>query len=284
MAGFEENAVASVLIQIARAALAAGRAIVEIYDTDFHVEEKADGSPLTQADRTAHRIIKSSLAATGLPLLSEEGRGIAYGERKNWRSFWLVDPLDGTKEFVHRRGEFTVNIARIEDGRPVAGVVYLPVVETLYLGAAEAGAWRLEKEHFPALMQAASDPADRTWPALMETALPLPLSREADRPYTIIGSRSHGTEAVEAFVAESRQKHGRVAFISAGSSLKFCRVAEGAADVYPRFGPTMEWDTAAGQAVAEAAGAEVVEADSGRPLVYNKPDLTNPWFLVRRKI
>jgi 3'(2'), 5'-bisphosphate nucleotidase len=273
----------SELLRISQTAVSAGKAILRIYETDFSVEEKADGSPLTQADRSAHDIIKAQLAATGLPVLSEEGRDIAYEQRKDWRAFWMVDPLDGTKEFIHRRGEFTVNIARIENGRPVSGVVYLPAAKMLYLAASGLGAWRLDPDRISTPNRSPVDgKEEEAWGQLLSAADALPLDRAGDRPFTIIGSRSHGSEAVEAFVRERRKEHGQVEFISAGSSLKFCRVAEGAADVYPRFGPTMEWDTAAGQAVAEAAGAEVVEAKTGHPLVYNKPDLKNPWFIVRR--
>jgi 3'(2'), 5'-bisphosphate nucleotidase len=271
------------LLLISRTAVAAGRAILRIYQTDFSVEEKSDGSPLTQADRAAHSTIRDGLANTGIPLLSEEGRDIDYAQRKNWPVFWLIDPLDGTKEFIHRRGEFTVNIARIENGRPVMGVVYLPAARTLYFAARGVGAWRLDAERMSAFEAvAAEDSGDSAWSEVVAAAERLPLSGTGGRAYTIIGSRSHGSEAVEAFVEKRREEHGKVEFISAGSSLKFCRVAEGAADVYPRFGPTMEWDTAAGQAVAEAAGAAVVDAETGRPLIYNKPDLHNPHFIVRR--
>ncbi|MCF8078245.1 MAG: 3'(2'),5'-bisphosphate nucleotidase CysQ [Desulfobacterales bacterium] len=274
----------SEIVLAAKTALAAGREILKIYETGFSVEEKADGSPLTQADRCAHEIIQAALFDTGLPLLSEEGRDIAYDQRKAWHRFWLVDPLDGTKEFIHRRGEFTVNIALIENGRPVLGVVYLPTTGALYAAARGLGAWRLDRKQLSILEALSQElPRKSAWSKIAGDAGRLPLPRRAQRPFTIIGSRSHGTEAVSAYVQRQEKEHGQVDFISAGSSLKFCRVAEGAADVYPRFGPTMEWDTAAGQAVAEAAGAEVVEAESGRPLVYNKPDLKNPWFIVRRK-
>ncbi|MCF8049818.1 MAG: 3'(2'),5'-bisphosphate nucleotidase CysQ [Desulfobacterales bacterium] len=274
----------SELLLAAKTALAAGREILKIYENGFSVEEKADGSPLTQADRCAHEIIQAALSGTGLPLLSEEGRDIAYDQRKGWQQFWLVDPLDGTKEFIHRRGEFTVNIALIENGRPVMGVVYLPTTGALYAAARGLGAWRLDRKQLSILEALPEDlPLEGAWAKITGEAGRLPSARRAQRPFTIIGSRSHGTEAVSAYVQRQEKEHGLVDFISAGSSLKFCRVAEGAADVYPRFGPTMEWDTAAGQAVAEAAGAEVVEAESGRPLVYNKPDLKNPWFIVRRK-
>jgi len=280
----EEKDVTSELVLAAKTALAAGREILKIYENGFSVEEKADGSPLTQADRCAHEIIQAALSDTGLPLLSEEGRDIAYDQRKAWERFWLVDPLDGTKEFIHRRGEFTVNIALIEDGRPVMGIVYLPTTGALYAAARGLGAWRLERKQFSILASLSEELALKgAWSKITDEAGRLPLAHWAQRPFTIIGSRSHGTEAVSAYVQRQEKEHGRVDFISAGSSLKFCRVAEGAADVYPRFGPTMEWDTAAGQAVAESAGAEVVDAESGRPLVYNKPDLKNPWFIVRRK-
>ncbi len=271
----------SELVRAARAALAAGGEILKIYETGFSVEEKADGSPLTEADRRAHEIIQAALSGTGLPMLSEEGRDIAYDQRKDWGRFWMVDPLDGTKEFIHRRGEFTVNIALIEEGRPVMGAVYLPTAGTLYAAARGIGAWRLDKITLEALPE---DPKlEAAWSRIADEDGRLPLAGADNRPFTIIGSRSHGTEEVQAYVRGQEKLHGQVDFISAGSSLKFCRVAEGAADVYPRFGPTMEWDTAAGQAVAECAGAEVVEAESGRPLAYNKANLKNPWFVVRRK-
>jgi 3'(2'), 5'-bisphosphate nucleotidase len=256
------------------AALGAGQAILEVYRTAFRVEHKADDSPLTEADRRAHTFIKGHLASSGLPLLSEEGRAIPFAERCSWARFWLVDPLDGTKEFVRRNGEFTVNIALVEDRRPLLGVLYVPVADRLYVAAPGIGARLL------ADARASFTPEDPDW---LARARPLPRPPETPRPYTIVGSRRHGAPRLEAFVDAARARHGRVEVISAGSALKFGLVAEGLADVYPRTGPTMEWDTAAGQAIVEAAGCRVVHFDTGAPLEYNKEDLLNPWFLVERK-
>jgi 3'(2'), 5'-bisphosphate nucleotidase len=256
------------------AALGAGQAILEVYRTAFSVEHKPDDSPLTEADRRAHTFIKGHLAPSGLPLLSEEGRAIPYAERRAWPRFWLVDPLDGTKEFVKRNGEFTVNIALVENRRPTLGVLYVPVTDRLYVAAPGIGARLLEGA------RAAFSPEGSGWIA---RARPLPLPPEAPRPYTIAGSRRHGAPRLEAFVDAARALHGRVELITAGSALKFGLVAEGRADAYPRTGPTMEWDTAAGQAIAEAAGCRVVHFDTGAPLEYNKEDLLNPWFLVERR-
>ncbi len=257
-----------------RAALDAGAAILAVYDTDYAIETKDDRSPLTEADRQAHRVIQKGLAPVGLPILSEEGRQLPYETRKGWDRFFLVDPLDGTKEFIKRNGEFTVNIAVIERGRPTAGVIYVPVQDLLYVASPSAGALRVEG------CRGANAEPDVS--SLLEKGLPLPLTPRADRPYTVVGSRSHGSPELDAFVARLQETRGDIAFESAGSSLKFCRVAEGSADVYPRTGPTCEWDTAAGQAIAEHAGCSVTEFESGRPLRYNKENLLNPWFVVRR--
>jgi 3'(2'), 5'-bisphosphate nucleotidase len=243
------------------AAREAGKAVMEVYSSDFAVERKEDKSPLTLADKRSHEIIVkglSGIAGSSIPILSEEGKGIPYDERKNWDYFWLVDPLDGTKEFIKRNGEFTVNIALIRGQRPVLGVIYVPVTDTLYYAHEGAGA---HKE-------------------MQGRTLKLPEQKARGR-FTIAGSRSHATPELAAFVEEMKKDHGEVDFISAGSSLKFCLVAEGKADVYPRFGPTMEWDTAAGQAIAEQSGAPVVEMATKKPLVYNKQNLLNPWFTVK---
>lgn len=264
-----------------KAAVQAGRAILEIYESDYAVHEKADHSPLTEADRRAHDVIMDYLKPLGIPVLSEEGRHIPYSERKEWKRFFLVDPLDGTKEFIKRNGEFTVNIAVIEDARPVSGVIYVPVKDVLYVADTVLGARKVD-----GLAQFEDIGADAGM-AKIEKAekagRPLPLKPEPGRPYTVIGSRSHGSPELESFVARKRIDHGDVAFISAGSSLKFCRVAEGSADVYPRTGPTCEWDTAAGQAIAEQAGCTVNRFDTNEPLMYNKKELLNPWFIVERR-
>ena len=265
-------------------AVKAGKAILEVYDSaDMGIEKKADDSPLTLADRRAHTIIKADISGFGIPVLSEEGRDIPFAERSRWPRMWIVDPLDGTKEFIKRNGEFTVNIALAEGGEPTMGVIYVPVIDTLYFADREAGAFKMD-----ACRQAGVDerPPGGTgsMESIMNIAVRMPLKREKDRPFTIMGSRSHATPELEAYVETMRQKHGRVAFISSGSSLKICLVAEGRADIYPRLGPTMEWDTAAGQAIAVASGAQVVRHDDGNALAYNKENLLNPWFVVQRKI
>ena len=264
-----------------KAALAAGRVILEVYSSDFSVEHKSDDSPLTLADKNAHRVIVNHLQTSEFPILSEEGRSVPYAERKSWQTLWIVDPLDGTKEFVKRNGEFTVNIALVQEDRPVLGVILIPVKAMLYFATPNRGAHKL-----------AVDPGDTPvtdtgqGPAIakiLSKSHRLPADSDPERPYTIIGSRSHSTPELAQFVADQRRQHDRVEFISAGSSLKFCLLAEGRADVYPRLAPTMEWDTAAGQAIAENAGARVLVYDTGEPLRYNRENLLNPWFIVSRR-
>ncbi len=263
------------------AALRAGGAILEIYKRDFEVEFKADESPLTEADKAAHHIIVDALEDTGIPILSEESKAIAYEERKEWAKYWLVDPLDGTKEFIKKNGEFTVNIALIDNGRPVMGVVYAPVLQTIYYGLlpengekrTEDGAWK------------ATDCADKSVDEILSSSSSLPLSSDFCPPSSairVVASRSHLNEETEAFIAEL-EKEGRVELVSSGSSLKLCLVAEGSADIYPRIAPTMEWDTAAAQAVVEASGATVVQYGTDEPLIYNKENLLNPFFVVSRR-
>ena len=243
------------------AAVLAGAEILKIYETDFVVDQKEDHSPLTQADRNAHLKILSHLEQTPFPILSEEGKHLSYEKRKKWNLFWLVDPLDGTKEFIKRNGEFTVNIALIKKGIPIIGVIYVPVTDTLYVGS-EKGAFKYEK-----FTSTKSEPQK----------LPLP---KGDRPYTIVGSRSHMSSETEIFFDEKKKIYGNVNVLAVGSSLKLCMVAEGKADAYPRYAPTMEWDTGAGHAIALAAGFSVKKFDSNENLYYNKENLTNPWFLV----
>jgi 3'(2'), 5'-bisphosphate nucleotidase len=269
-------------LRAVEAAITAGDAILKVYQSDFEVAEKADGSPLTIADQRAHGVIAQHLAAFDIPILSEEGKDIPYPVRKHWKRLWIVDPLDGTKEFIHRRGEFTVNIALAVDGRPQLGVICLPVQRTLYYADPAHGAYRFPIEDIAHGLAGSAKDSDARLHRLLAAGRRLPEIQRPAQVYTIIGSRSHGTDQLNAFVDKQRRRFGEIDFISAGSALKFCRVAEGRADVYPRFGPTMEWDTAAGQAVAEAAGAAVVDMDRRRPLRYNKADLLNPWFIVER--
>ena len=255
------------------AAIDAGAALLEIYHQDFAVEEKADKFPLTIADKRSHDIITARLAAFDFPVLSEEGKHLDYALRKNWYFFWMVDPLDGTKEFIKKNDEFTVNIALIQKNAPVMGVIYVPVLRRLYFAAREAGAFRIT-------LDGDMDIDGLSLDQLIARATPIHAGTGAARPFTIVGSRSHATKELEEYVEKKRKEHGDLDFISAGSSLKFCRVAEGSADVYPRLGPTMEWDTAAGHIIAECAGASLFRADNSEPVRYNKEDLLNPWFFV----
>ena len=270
------------LCQAIEAAIEAGQAILKIYKTDFTVAHKPDQSPLTLADSESHRIIVEQLETTDFPILSEEGRQLPYQERQAWNTFWLLDPLDGTKEFVKRNGEFTVNIALITDGKPVMGVIYVPVADVLYFGTAQNGAYKMAAAAGRlAALPIIAENKHRPISELCASAERLPLP--SPKRFTVVGSRSHSTPDVDAIVEKLKIMHGEVDLIPAGSSLKICMVAEGRAQLYPRTGPTMEWDTAAGQAIAEAAGAEMVVFDSGEPMRYNKENLRNPWFIVKAK-
>jgi 3'(2'), 5'-bisphosphate nucleotidase len=251
------------------AALEASKAILEIYHSGaFDVEIKGDNSPLTKADTASHNVIMSYLEATGIPVLSEEGRDISYQERKDWKQLWIVDPIDGTKEFIKRNGEFTVNIALIENQRPIIGVIFLPVTGELYFSSKELGAFKV-----------VIDLEDYDLDALQAKANKLPLQRE-DKTFTIVASRSHMSLETEEYVQEMREIHGEVNLISKGSSLKLCMVADGTANCYPRFAPTMEWDTAAGQAICEHAGFKLLDWDTKKNMMYNREEVLNNWFLV----
>jgi len=267
-----------------QAALAAGNRILEVYESDFAVEYKADNSPLTRADRKSNDILVAALFEFDIPVLSEEGREIPYTERKTWERLWIIDPLDGTKEFIKRNGEFTVNIALVEYDEPVLGVIYVPVKNVLYFAARDTGSYKLENPLDCKWLQKKPDVQDH--PDLMrkiiDSAIRLPAFKPDGAPFTIVGSRSHASPELEKFVEQKRREHGAVEFISAGSSLKICLVADGTADLYPRLGPTCEWDTAAGQAIAEFAGAKMLNFKTGEPLKYNRDDILNPWFIVRR--
>ncbi len=276
------------------AAINAGDAILDVYrSAEFEVEEKADKSPLTLADKRSHEIIAGCLAEFDIPILSEEGTDIPYLERNKWDTYWLIDPLDGTKEFIKKNGEFTVNIAMIRENKPVAGVICVPDRDTLYFASTDIGSYKADAHQIAEMLigqketsdQLAglsdSDPGQRL-KDLIGLSTILPINQTTNRPYTIAGSRSHATPELEAFVEQKRREHGEVEFISAGSSLKLCLVAEGRADIYPRTGPTMEWDTAAGQAVVEFSGGKVFKYDTEEPLDYNKENLLNPWFVVVR--
>lgn len=250
--------------EIIRIAKDAGSEIMKIYETDdFAVVDKSDNSPLTKADKAANEIIVSALKTNypEIPIISEENKAIPYDERKNWNWFWLVDPLDGTKEFIKKNGEFTVNIALIYNGKPVMGVVGIPARNQVYYAVAGKGAFKIDTDNNTINLQVNSPRTDTI---------------------ALIGSRSHPSPEFDAYLKQMENKYAQVDFVPAGSSLKFCLVAEGKADVYPRLGPTMEWDTAAGHAVVLEAGARVKVYGEDDDLQYNKENLLNPFFIVEK--
>ena len=252
------------LQQLIAISKAAGDAILEIYKLPFDptIEKKADNSPLTIADRAANEVIMKGLEKyyPQIPIISEENKLTSYDERKGWACCWLVDPLDGTKEFIKKNGEFTVNIALIMNGKPVVGVIYVPVQDTYYFAKAGEGSFK----------QVGGNEAKRIH------------VRDIDpnEPVIIVASRSHLNADTENYINEQKAKYDRVELTSVGSSLKFCYVAEGKAHLYPRFAPTMEWDTGAAQAIVMEAGGKVTVQPEGVPLSYNRENLLNPYFLV----
>lgn len=257
------------LITLINSISKAGRAILDIYESDdFGVEMKSDHSPLTLADQAANKIIVETLEKMEYPILSEEGKNISYQERKNWKQFWLVDPLDGTKEFIKKNGEFTINVAFIDRKIAKYGFVYAPVLEEFYLGINEQLALK-----FPLK-------AGEQIKEIPSTAKAIQVQK-ADKDIMVVASRSHFNEETENFINQLKKEYKSVDFTSKGSSLKLCMVAEGKAHVYPRFGPTMEWDTAAAHAVVSAAGGTVLTPE-GKSLLYNKEDLLNPYFIVSK--
>ncbi|MCO5232911.1 MAG: 3'(2'),5'-bisphosphate nucleotidase CysQ [Chitinophagales bacterium] len=247
------------LIQIA---VNAGVEIMKIYDQDFSIENKSDNSPLTAADKASNDIIVKALQFEypNIPIISEENKLTDYAERRNWDWCWIVDPLDGTKEFIKKNGEFTVNIALSFRGSIVAGVVYVPALEKTYYAIADQGAFLIDKNN------------------ITRQLFIRPLAE--DGILKVVGSRSHNSIDVDEYVDSLKNKFEQIDFVAAGSSLKFCLIAEGLADVYPRLAPTMEWDTAAGQIVAMEAGANVVRYPEMTLLNYNKENLLNPHFIV----
>ncbi|MFB4162358.1 3'(2'),5'-bisphosphate nucleotidase CysQ [Alteribacillus sp. JSM 102045] len=256
------------------AAIEAGKEIMTIYKTDFDVAYKEDESPLTTADKRAHTVIKAKLERSfpDISILSEEGNHLSYDNRASWDKFWLVDPLDGTKEFIKKNGEFTVNIALIEGESPVFGVIYAPALDVLYVGEKNKGAVKIEKA-------SQVDNLNKVF----ENGTKLPVPAQNDNNIRVIASRSHMSEETKQFIQKLTKEYDEVETISAGSSLKLCLIAEGKADFYPRYAPTMEWDTAAGHAIVEAAGGKVTTAEDGKPILYNKKELKNPWFLACRE-
>jgi 3'(2'), 5'-bisphosphate nucleotidase len=264
----------STLLQTAvDAALAGGSEILKVYQFEETVVElKTDNSPLTQADKNSHNAIIAILEDTAIPVLSEEGKSISYSTRRMWSRMWVVDPLDGTKEFIKRNGDFTVNIALVQAGVPILGVIYIPVTSELYFGCDEKGAYKVNLKE-AAIAEDLSD--------LMKNGMRLPVNEK--RNFTVVGSRSHMSAETTDYIQSLKLLYPELSFKSRGSSLKICMVAEGLADEYPRFAPTMEWDTAAGHALLRASGFEMFQYPEMTPLRYNKENLLNPWFIARRK-
>ena len=246
------------LLSIAKkAAFEAGSEILKVYEKDFKVSYKKDKTPLTIADKRATDIIEKHLSETNIPILSEEGKQIDFNHRKNWNLLWIVDPLDGTKEFIKKNGEFTVNIALIKDGSPILGVIYVPVSGCLYYGSS-AGTFKEFngiKKQLPTINK--------------------------ERNFRVVGSRSHASPETENYIDQLSKEKGKIEIVSMGSSLKICLVAEGFADVYPRFAPTMEWDTAAGHAIVKYAGKNLIDLETKSEMIYNRPILKNNWFVVK---
>jgi 3'(2'), 5'-bisphosphate nucleotidase len=254
------------------AAIRAGWKILDIYNNeDFNVEFKKDNSPLTIADKAAHKIIVKELNNTDIPVLSEEGKHQDYAERKNWDYLWVVDPLDGTKEFIKRNGEFTVNIALVHEQKSVMGVIYSPVLKTLYFNFLNGDAYMVNDVQ-----------TDDTKGDIVEEVLAkkLKIPRQISRSYSVVASRSHLSDETKAFIGKLEKKHRNIETVSMGSSLKLCLIADGSADIYPRFAPTMEWDTAAGHAIVKGAGGNVINYETNKEVTYNKENLLNPWFIA----
>ena len=249
------------------AAIQASRIILDIYNEGFDVEIKTDGSPVTKADLASSKCIIDLLSKTGIPVMDEESVKEVYEIRKEWKSFWCVDPLDGTKEYVKRNGEFAVNIAYIEGSTPIFGIIASPTSQDLIFGGNETGA-------FYATFEESKNPSSWT---------KLEAAKEINDPLVLISSRSHYSGISLDFVNSLKAKYGEISLLQKGSALKFFDVALNRADIYPRFAPTMEWDIAAGHAIVNALGGEVMNANTNKPLIYNKEDLTNPHFVVRSK-
>ena len=251
------------------ASVKAGEAIMKVYSNKIDVVYKEDESPLTLADKIANKIINKYLVKSKIPIISEENKILTYEERKNWKQCWIVDPLDGTKEFIKRNGEFTVNIALIKNNKPIIGVIYVPVSKTLYFTSDNSS------KSYKALLKTNTIIIDE----IFNNAVQIFPTQKNNNILRIVGSRSHLNDTTKNYISKIEKKN-KTRIVSKGSSLKFCLVAEGEAEIYPRFAPTMEWDTAAGQAICEAVGVKVTDVTTNEPLKYNKQNLLNPHFLV----
>lgn len=250
-----------------QAAVEASETIMGVYQNDFDTIIKDDGSPLTKADLASTKIIHKHLEPLKIPITGEETDKMPFSERKTWKECWCIDPLDGTKEFINRNGEFAVNIALLRDGKPVFGLIASPVQKIIFFGGAEMGVYKMSYDDID---------SPQNWKHITEPT-------QVNSPMVMTCSRSHHSGPVLSFINELKQISPTIEFAKKGSSLKFFDLASGAADAYPRFAPTMEWDIAAGQAILEALGGSVVHAETGLPLYYNKENLTNPYFIAKTK-
>lgn len=248
---------------------------MEVYSrSDFNIEMKEDNSPLTLADKASNSIIVAGVKDFGIPVLTEEGSEVPWKIRKDWERYWLIDPLDGTKEFIKRNDEFTVNIALMENNEPILGVIYLPVLKQLYYALKGHGAYKLDKVEQRDL--------NEEFEQVLNKSMRLPDHRRGEG-IRVVASRSHLSQETEDFIMKLKRRDEKIDLVPAGSSLKLCLIAEGKADVYPRMGPTMEWDIAAGHIIIIESGGSVFKLDD-TPLNYNKPDLLNPWFVAESKL
>ena len=255
-----------------KASIQAGKEIIKVYEGDFSHELKDDRTPLTLADKNANEVINFFLSQTNFPIISEENKQIDYSLRKDWNYCWIVDPLDGTKEFIKRNNEFTVNIALVNgDGNPVLGVIYVPVDKIIYFANV--------KEH--KLHKYKLSKIDESIDKIFNDAELIDNSKKSDDVIRVVGSRSHMNKKTQNFINSLKTPTNKVKLISRGSSLKFCLVAERKADVYPRFAPTMEWDTAAAHAICNAVGISIKSIETNKELTYNKENLLNPWFICK---
>ena len=254
-----------------KAVLKAGEAILNIYHSaDFGIETKKDNSPLTLADKAAHNVLLAYLKQTSFPTISEEGEHLSRDIRQSYKTYWLIDPLDGTKEFIKKNDEFTVNVALIHQGKPVSGLVYAPVLKELFIGLGDK-AYKISIEKIDEL----------ELPLKPEQQIKLKTKKE--KKLTVVASRSHFNPETKVYIDALKEKGFEIDLVSKGSSLKICLVAEGKANVYPRFGPTMEWDTAAAHAVLLAAGGQMINPETNKELIYNKDNLLNPFFIAGKK-
>jgi 3'(2'), 5'-bisphosphate nucleotidase len=260
------------------ASVLAGNEILKVYETNFEVELKNDKSPVTLADKNASDKIIDVLKPFQIEVLSEEGIHADYIIRKDWNTLWIVDPLDGTKEFVKRNGEFTVNIALVENGIPTLGVIFSPVSNDIYFASKNNGAFKISGIVFKDFLATIET---STLESIISIAQKLPIKNERTN-YVVVASRSHMSSETYTHIEDLKWHHKKVDIVNTGSSIKMCLVAEGLADEYPRFGPTMEWDTAAGQAILQESNCSLIDYKTNQSMLYNRENLFNNWFIAKR--